>query len=98
MPGLSSLHSTGRRLVLRNHRAGPVEAVDQRGRNGLVPVGEPNAVSDRQIGAGGQLIESFRTIEGRTIFGLHEPTGRSETEDVEFVLDTTADEPAVASE
>src|SRR6516165_12542805 len=42
VPGLSSLRYAGRRSVPRSNRgAAPVEAVDQRGRNGLVPVVEP---------------------------------------------------------
>src|SRR6266581_2265425 len=36
-PGLLGSRNAGRRSVLRNHRAAPVEAVDQRGADGLHP-------------------------------------------------------------
>jgi hypothetical protein len=37
--------------VLGDHRAGPVEAVDQRGRNRLVPVVESDVVTSGEVGA-----------------------------------------------
>src|SRR4030081_1670736 len=83
--------------VLRDDRTGPVEAVDQRGRDRLVPAVGTNAVdAGRQVGDVGNFVPGPRTVESRAIFGLHEPAGRLDAEDVQVVLDTAADEPAVA--
>src|SRR6266852_2141412 len=75
------------RSVLRDDRTGPVEAVDQRGRDRLVPAVGTDAVdAGRQVGRVGDLIPGLRIVEGRAVFGLHEPAGRRDTEDVQAVL------------
>src|SRR3954469_6863293 len=84
------------RSVLGDDRAGPVEAVDQRGRDGLVPAVGADAVANREVGDVEQLVGGLGVVEGGTILGLHEPAGRSDAEDVQVVLDTATDEPAAA--
>src|SRR4051812_19020992 len=82
--------------VLRDDRTGPVEAVDQRGGDRLVPAVGTDAVAGRKVNAVNQLVLRLGVVEGRTILGLHEPAGRGDAEDVQAILDAAADEPAVA--
>src|SRR4051812_38511303 len=77
-------------------RTSPVEAVDQRGGDRLVPAVGADAVAGREVAAVDQFVLRLGVVEGRTILGLHEPAGRLDAEDVQAVLDATADEPAVA--
>src|SRR5262245_6850815 len=93
-PGLFAVVQFG--SVLRDHRAGPVEAVDQRGRDRLIPVVEPNVVTDGKVGDIEQFAGGPAIVEGSTVFGLHEPAGRSDTEDIQAVLYAAANEPAIA--
>src|SRR5437868_9725515 len=95
-PGLLSCPHAGRRSVLRNHRAAPVEAVDQRRADGLGPGLEGDVVTGGEVGAVGELSDVLATVIGGAIFGLHEPAGRRDSEDVQVVLDTAADEGAAA--
>src|SRR3954447_19220109 len=62
--------------VLRDDRTGPVEAVDQRGGDRLVPAVGTDAVAGRKVNAVNQLVLRLGVVEGRTILGLHEPAGR----------------------
>src|SRR5262249_48973794 len=85
-PGLSGLSqkSPGRgrgfqvfqvreKSVLGDDRTGPVEAIDQRGRNRLGPGVEPKAVTSESVGAVDQLIDGLAVIESRAVLGLHKP-------------------------
>jgi hypothetical protein len=76
--------------VLPDHRSGPVEAVDQRGRDRLIPVVEPNVVTDGKVGDIEQFAGGPTIVEGRTVFGLHEQAGPSDAEDVQAVLNAAA--------
>src|SRR4051812_49608693 len=82
--------------VLGDDRTGPVEAVDQRSRDRLVPAVGADALSRQSVAAVGQDVRGLGVVEGRTILGLHEPAGRLDAEDVQVVLDAAADEPAIA--
>jgi hypothetical protein len=84
-------------LVFGDHWAGPVEAIDQRGADSLDPRLELK-VGSRQYADSRQLADVLAAIVGRAIFRLHEPAGSRDAEDVQVVLDTTADEPAIAVE
>src|SRR5207245_5718733 len=84
--------------VLRNHRTAPVEAVNQRGADGLHPGLEGDGFSDQRIGAVEFFLDRLLVVIGGAIFGLHEPAGRRDAEDVQVVFDATADKPAVAVE
>src|SRR3954447_20839772 len=84
------------RSVIGNNRATPVEAIDQGGRDRLVPVVGADVAADRQVRDVDQLVDGLLVVVGRTIFGLHEPAGSGDAEDVQVVLDAAADEPAVA--
>ena len=59
---------------------------------------EPDIASDESIGAVDQFVDGLGVVESRAILGLHEPAGRRNAEDVQVVLDTAADEPAIAVE
>src|SRR3954449_5422359 len=82
--------------VLRDDRTGPVEAVDQRGRNRLVPAVGADVAADEDVARIEQFVLGLGVVEGRAIFGLHEPAGRLDAEHVQVVLDDAADDPAIA--
>ena len=76
-----------------------IEAVDQRGADGLYQGLECEiGITCRQIAAIKQRVDVLAVVAGQTILGLHEPAGRLNAEDVQVVLDAAADEPAVAVE
>src|SRR3954447_10878334 len=81
-----------------DHRAGPVEAIDQRGADGLHPGLEGDGVRAESIGAIEAHGNIALVVEGGAIFRLHEPARGRDTEDVQVVLDATANEPAIAIE
>src|SRR5216684_7150577 len=81
----------------------PVEAVDQRGADGLHDGPEGYVVED--YGANGtrpcniaKLADLGPVIFGHAIFGLHEPARRGDAEDIQGVLHATSQEPAVTIE
>src|SRR6266481_2614672 len=86
------------RSVLRDQRTGPVEAIDQRGADSLDPRFEGEAGICRYVADIRQLADVLAIIVGRAIFRLHEPAGSRDAKDVQAVLDTAADEPAIAVE
>src|SRR5450756_1783195 len=96
MPGLLS-SQVERRSVLRDQRAGPVEAIDQRGADGLRPRLEGWCKARKPTPDKG-LRKGDAVIECRAIFGLHEPAGRRDAEDVQVVFDAAANEEAVTRE
>src|SRR3984957_13782361 len=98
MPGLLSCRKLSLRSVLRDHRAGPVEAIDQRGADGLCPGLERRRQAIRCSGSNERLRKSDAVVECRAIFGLHEPAGSRNAEDIQVVLDAAADEEAVTRE
>src|SRR4051812_21067699 len=79
-------------------RATRVEAVDQRGADGLHPRLEGSCESVRKTGRYRGFRKRDPIIEGRTIFGLHEPARRGDAEKVQAVFDAAADEPTVTME
>src|SRR5713101_2597508 len=85
MPGLLYYRNLNARSVLRDHRATPVEAVDQRGADRLHDGlhGDPKTV---QTAAGEGFAQIDALIFGNAIFGLHEPARSRETEDIQGVL------------
>src|ERR1700732_2248225 len=83
---------------LSDHPGGLGEAVDQRGADGLVPGIEADVAASRQEGAVEELGVVLRVVESRAIFGLHEPAGRGDAEDIGVVLDAAADEEAASIE
>src|SRR6266481_1836974 len=86
------------RSVLRDQRTGPVEAIDQRGADSLDPRFEGEAGNCRYVADIRQLADVLAIIIGGTIFSLHEPARRRDAKDVQAVLNTAADEPAIAVE
>src|SRR6478609_8479282 len=95
MPGLCRL-TLAFGSVLPDGWTGPVEPVDQRRRNRLVPGVGPDVAANEGIGHIEQLVRSLGIVEGRAIFSLHEPAGRLDAEHVQVVLDAATDEPTVA--
>src|SRR5579871_2372664 len=93
MPGLLVYYAR-RKSVFRDDRTGPIEAIDQRGLHRLdkrleADVGANEPVDRRQ------LVDVLAVVPGSTIFGLHEQAGHMDAEDIEAVLDATADKQAV---
>src|SRR5580704_851274 len=100
MPGLLSCRKLSLRSVLRDHRAGPVEAIDQRGADGLDEGLEGRHI--RRQSAAQTRNEGFRqgdaVIVSRAVLGLHEPAGSRDTENVQVVFDAATNEKAVTGE
>src|SRR6267154_1113170 len=98
MPGLRLRYRI--RSVLRDHRAAPVEAIDQRGADGLRPrlEGHCRARGAGSDGSNKRLGQRYAIIECRTIFGLHEQAGCADSENIEVVLEAAAHEPAITIE
>src|SRR5689334_23131670 len=100
MPGLfcdrRAAISTERSVLGRDRRSTPVEAIDDFGLDGLDEGLEGDVVRPHadSVAVG----EDDPVVLGQTVFGLHEPARRGNTEDVERVLDAAADEPAVTTE
>src|SRR5260370_21623900 len=88
---------SGRRSVLRDQRATPVEAVDQRRADGLHPRLEGNCSAGKSASDKG-LRTGNAVIKRRAIFGLHEPAGSCNAEEVQAVFDAAANEEAVPVE
>ena len=61
---------------------------------GLKVMSRPN----RHVGAIDLFVQTLAVEIGRAIFGLHEPAGRVDAEEVQVVLDAAADEPALGVE
>jgi putative SOS response-associated peptidase YedK len=100
MPGLFADYVEVR-SVLRNQRATPVEAVDQRGADRLHKWLERDCCAGESSETGGRserLCKRGAVIESRTVFGLHEPARCRDSENVEIVLDAAANEPPVTVE
>src|SRR5713101_5006183 len=98
MPGLLYYRNLNARSVLRDHRATPVEAVDQRRADGLHDGLEVDVVENRQPRSVAQLANRNPLILGHAIFGLHEPAGAKHAKHVERVFNAAAHEPAVTIE
>src|SRR5580704_2211067 len=97
MPGLlQACREIG--SVLRDHRASPVEAIDQRGRDGLHEGLEGDRVAKRKAGGDGGLGKRRAIEVGGAILGLHEPARSRDAEDVQAVLDAATDEPTITIE
>src|SRR4051812_49200690 len=71
-------------------RTGPVEAVDQRGGDRLVPAVGADAVADRSVAYVEQFVLGLSIVERRAVLGLHEPAGRRDAEEVQAILDAAA--------
>src|SRR6266852_1399672 len=82
MPGLLYYRNLDVRSVLRDHRATPVEAVDQRRADGLHDGLEVDVVENRQARSVAQLANRNPLILGYAIFGLHEPAPTKQTKEV----------------
>jgi hypothetical protein len=82
--------------LLRDDRAGPVEAVDQRCADGLYERLEGNGLA---IGDAGNGFWQGDAAEIRcAILGLHEQARRRDAENVQVVLDAAANKPTAAIE
>src|SRR6185437_5825127 len=81
-----------------DNRSTPVEAINQRGADGLNQRMEGDGVACQRVGSINQLVDGLLVVVSRTIFGLHEPAGSGDAEDVEVVLYAATDEPALAIE
>src|SRR5487761_1898269 len=86
------------RSVLRDHRAGPVEAINQRRADGLVPSLKGGRSSGRQAGRDNSFRKGNAAIVGGAVLGLHEQARNINSEDVEIVLDAAADKETVTAE
>ena len=81
-----------------DRRPAPVEAIDQRGADGLDHRPEGDGIESRQAGHVIQLLDVLSIVLGDTILGLHEQARPVDTEDIQAVFDTAADEPTVGIE
>src|ERR1700738_4668521 len=99
MPGLLMFYSDVR-SILRDDGATPVEAVNQRRAYGL----HYRLHGNRKTGQAnsGWRYERFwqgsPLVLGNAIFGLHEPTGSGDAEDIQGVFHAAANEPAITME
>src|ERR1700709_269862 len=82
-PGSFLSDKTQLSSVLRDYRATPVETIDQRGADGLHEGLEGERVADEQTGRIGEFTEVVVAVVGSAVFGLHEPAGSGDAEDVQ---------------
>ena len=85
-------------LLFRDYRAGPVETVDQRPADGLHERLERVGNTCRNRPADEGFRQGCLVEVGRPILGLHEPARRRYAEEVQVVLEATANEPTLAIE
>ena len=95
MPGL--FEACADRSVFCDHRPGPVEAVDQRGGDGLHQrIVEGRGETGRHRGSHKGFRQGRITKVRSAVLGLHEQARRREAENIQVVFNATTDEPAIA--